>query len=57
MVSGGDGFDYSDSNPFSGDLSFGTVVGRVISSYPGSFDAYSVDPGSVSQMKLTTETP
>ncbi len=35
VVSGGDGVDYIDSNPFSGDLSFGTVVGRVIQQLPG----------------------
>jgi hypothetical protein len=57
VVSGGDAVDYIDSNPFSGSVSFGTVVGRVLNYYPGSFDVFSVDSGYVSSMKVTTEAP
>jgi hypothetical protein len=57
VVSGGDAVDYIDGYPFSKDVSFGTVTGRVISYYPSTFDIFSVDPSYVSQMKIVTEAP
>jgi hypothetical protein len=55
VVSGGDAIDYYDSVPFPGKVSFGTVLGRVLVYYPGSFDVFNVDANFVSQMKVTTE--
>ncbi|MEI9951794.1 MAG: hypothetical protein WDO74_23140 [Pseudomonadota bacterium] len=57
VVSGGDAVDYIDGYPFAANVSFGTVVGRVVSYYPGSFDIFSIDRGYVTQMKMTTESP
>ena len=57
VVSGGDAVDYIDSYPFTGDVSFGTVSGRVTTYYPGSFDIFNMDPNYVSQMNVTTESP
>jgi hypothetical protein len=57
VISGGDAFDYLDSTPFTRDVSFGTVTGRVITYYPGAFDAFSVDMTYVSPMKVSTEAP
>lgn len=54
VVTGGDAVDYIDTMPFGTDVSFGTVTGRVYSYYPGSFDAYAMDPNYVSQMKIVT---
>jgi len=56
-LAGGDAVDYIDSTPFAGSLSFGTVVGRVLNYYPGSFDVFSVDPNYVTVMKVTTGAP
>jgi len=57
VISGGDAVDYIDGSPFFKDVSFGTVTGRVLNYYPSTFDAFSVDPGYVSQMKVLTEAP
>jgi hypothetical protein len=57
VITGGDAIDYVDSLPFAGKLSFGAAVGRVVTSYPGTFDVFSVDPNYLSQMKVTTEAP
>jgi hypothetical protein len=56
-ISGGDAIDYIDSVPFPKRVSFGTVLGRVLASYPGTLDAFTVDSNYVSQMKVTTEAP
>ncbi len=55
VITGGDAVDYIDIQPFTGDISFGTVVGRVYSYSPNSVDAYSYDSSYVSQMKVLTE--
>ena len=57
VVSGGDAIDYIDTQPFAGRVSFGSVIGRVVTYYPSSFDIFSIDPNYVSQMKVTTEAP
>lgn len=57
VISGGDAVDYVDSMPYARDVSFGTVTGRVLNYYPSTFDVYSVDPYSVSQMKVLTSPP
>jgi hypothetical protein len=57
VVSGGDAVDYIDSSPFTGEVSFGTVSGRVATYYPGTFDIFSMDPNYVSHMMITTESP
>jgi len=55
VISGGDAIDYIDSVPFPGKVSFGTLMGRVITFYPSTFDVFSIDSNYVSQMKVTTE--
>ncbi|HYQ00666.1 MAG TPA: hypothetical protein VER96_18435 [Polyangiaceae bacterium] len=57
VISGGDVIDNIDTTPYVTDVSCGTVVGRVISYYPGSFDAFSVDPSYLTQMQVVTESP
>jgi len=57
VISGGDVIDYVDSVPFTRNVSFGAVVGRVINYYPSTFDIFSIDTNYVSQMKVTTELP
>jgi hypothetical protein len=57
VVSGGDAVDYTDASPFSTEVSFGTVVGRVLNYYPSTFDVFSIDPFDTSLMKVTTELP
>jgi len=57
VVNGGDAVDYIDSLPYGRDVSFGTVVGRVVNWYPNSFDVSSMDMNYVSQMKVVTEAP
>jgi len=57
VISGGDGIDYIDAMPFVRDVSFGTVAGRFVTSYPSTFDVGSVDTSYVSRMKVVTEAP
>lgn len=57
VITGGDVFDYVDSLPYTRDVSFGTVTGRVVSYYPNTFDVFSVDTSYVSRMSMTTEAP
>jgi hypothetical protein len=58
VLPNGDGFDSVDYQPFVSDLSFGTAVGRIFTTYfAGNLDASSFDPSSVSPMKMTTVAP
>jgi len=56
-VSGGDAIDYYDEAPFPRNVSFGSVIGRISTYYPSSFDVWSVDENYVSNMKVITELP
>lgn len=57
VISGGDAVDYVDGLPYTRDVSFGTVTGRVVTYYPSTFDIFAVDMNYVSQMKVVTEAP
>ena len=57
VISTGDAVDYIDYAPYTKDVSFGTLAGRVVNWYPGTFDVFSMDPSSVSLMKVVTEAP
>jgi len=57
VLGNGDAVDYIDYAPYAKDVSFGTLAGRVMNWYPGTFDTSSMDPSSLSVMKVVTEAP
>ena len=57
VVTGGDAVDYVDTWPYPSKVSFGSLIGRVLNYYPGSFDGSYIDTNYISLMKVTTELP
>jgi hypothetical protein len=57
VISGGDSVDSLDTAPFSQAISFGTLLGRVSSSYWPSLDASNVNTAYLSQMKVASAAP
>ncbi|RYZ08005.1 MAG: hypothetical protein EOO73_09930 [Myxococcales bacterium] len=56
-IGGGDGVAYYDTAPYTRNLSFGTLLGRVLNGYSPSLDASYYYPELAYQMKTTTEVP
>jgi hypothetical protein len=56
-ISGGDGVAYYDTAPFTRNLSFGTLVGRVLNGYQPTLDAGYFYGEYAYQMKASTEVP
>jgi hypothetical protein len=56
-ITGGDAVDYYDTAPYAKNISFGTVIGKVYSSYSSTLDSGNVSGDYALQMKLTTQAP
>lgn len=55
VISGGDGVTWVDTAPFMQDISFGKLVGGVMTYYTSTLDAGYIYPEQAYQMKVTTE--